>query len=202
VLRNIAMIAVVALLVAAVTATAQGLITGAQIKNDTVTGQDVKNRSLTQRDFKGVLTGPRGRTGARGPQGPQGLPGPTGAQGPPGPTALGQITVVQSAQVPFGPSDLVQSATAFCPAGQRAVSGGGVSVSDEQLAATQSAAGRLGWTVIGVDLVDNGGEYVQAQALCAPQNQAVAARLNRAKVRRQVVKLEARVKAQYAGAIR
>jgi hypothetical protein len=50
-----------------------------------------------------------------------------------------------------------------------------------------------------VDLVDNGGEYVQAQALCAPQNQAVAAGMNRAKVRSQVAKLVAKVEAQYAG---
>jgi hypothetical protein len=86
----------------------------------------------------------------------------------------GQITQVQSAQVPFGPSDLVQSAVATCPAGQHVISGGGFSLTDEELAATEPV-GSTGWGVIGVDLVDDGGEYIQAYALCAPAGVAVAA---------------------------
>jgi hypothetical protein len=75
----------------------------------------------------------------------------------------------------YGASDVVKTAVAFCPAGQRVISGGGANVADEQIAATEALSDRSGWFVIGVDLVDNGGEYVQAQALCAPANQAVAA---------------------------
>jgi hypothetical protein len=192
-LKIISIIVVVALLIGAATAGAQALYDGGDIKNNSLTGKDIRNKSLTQQDFRGSVQGARGPRGFSGPQ------GAAGPQGPPGPTALGQITVVTSAQAFFGPSDLVKSATAFCPAGQRAVSGGGASVSDEQIAITEAAAGRSGWTVVGVDLVDNGGEYVQAQALCAPQNQAVAAGMNRARVRSQVAKLVAKVEAQYAG---
>ena len=67
------------------------------------------------------------------------------------------------------------SAIAFCPAGQRAVSGGGTNIADEQLAETQPTDDRSGWGVIGVDLVDSGGEYVQATAVCGPAGTAVAA---------------------------
>lgn len=95
-------------------------------------------------------------------------------RGPPGPSDLGQLTVVDSPQTYFG-VDAVKSATAFCPPGQRAVSGGGVSVSDEQLAASEPVNDRSGWYVIGVDLSDNGGEYVQARVVCAPTGKAVAA---------------------------
>lgn len=66
---------------------AKKLISGKQIKDNSVAGRDVKNRSLTAADFKpGTLlkgdtgatgaTGPPGKDGATGPQGPQGVPGP------------------------------------------------------------------------------------------------------------------------------
>jgi hypothetical protein len=54
------------------------------------------------------------------------------------------------------------------PTGQRVVSGGGASISDEQIAITQATSDRTGWLVAGIDLYDDGGEYLQAQALCAP----------------------------------
>jgi hypothetical protein len=175
-------------LVALVFATAGGAvaatqITGSMIARGTITGKNVKNDSLTPTDFRGSVRGPRGRQGAQG------------AQGPPGPTALGQVTTVTSAQVPYGPSDTVQTAIAFCPTGQRAISGGGANVADEQLAASIPSGARSGWGVIGVDLVDNGGEYVQAYALCAPAGQAVAAKapVSRADVRRHFAELEAHV---------
>lgn len=133
------------------------------MKNSSLTGKDVKNKSLTGADFRGSVRGPRG------------FQGPQGAQGPAGPTAVGQITVVRSPQVAYGPSDIVQIAIAFCPAGQRVISGGGVNIADEELAMTEAASDRSSWAVIGVDLTADGGEYVQAQALCAPAGQAVAA---------------------------
>lgn len=152
-------------------------ITGKDIKNSSITGKDIRNKSLTPRDFKGSI---------RGAQGPQ---------GPPGPSVLGQLTVVDSAPVSFGPGDVALGAIAFCPAGQRVVSGGGLTVTDEQLAASKATEGRSGWYVIGVDLYDDGGEYVQAQALCAPAGSAIAA-TNRSRVREQVARLTAKVKAE------
>src|SRR5215210_872072 len=147
-------------------AVAASQITGKQIKDSSITGKDVKNKSLTKRDFRGSVRGARGFAGPAGPAGPQ---------GPAGPTVVGQLTIVKSAQVPYGPADTVMGAQAFCPAGQRVVSGGGTNVGDEQLAATEPNDSRTGWFVIGVDRVDNGGEYVQATAVCGPANQAVAA---------------------------
>jgi hypothetical protein len=105
----------------------------------------------------------------------------------------GQITVVTSAPVGYGPTDIVQTAIAYCPAGQRAVGGGGANIGDEELAASVATVNRSGWGVIGVDLVDNGGEYVQAQALCAPSGQAVAA--NRSAARAQMSRLARRIEA-------
>lgn len=153
-------------------------ITGKNIKNSSVTGKDVKNKSLTKRDFRGSVRGSRGATG------------------PQGPSVVGQMTVVRSAQVFFGPSDVAQAAIAFCPSGSRVVSGGGVSVSDEQLAASEATGDRSGWFVIGVDAVDSGGDYVQAQALCAPAGQAVAAGSSKSKTRAKVAQLEAKIETE------
>ena len=142
------------------TATAAKLITSKNIKNGTIKAVDISTSA------KQSLRGQKGNTGPQGPQ---------GAQGPAGPSAVARITVVDSPQAAFGPTDVVMSAIAFCPAGQLAVSGGGVSISDEELAATQATDSRDGWFVIGVDETDDGGEYVQARALCAPAGVAVAA---------------------------
>jgi hypothetical protein len=161
---------------------AAATITGKKIKNSSITGRDVKNKSLTRRDFKGSV---RGRRGA---------PGPAGLTGPPGPSAVGQITVVKSAQEPFG-TDVVRAAVAFCPTGSRVVSGGGISISDQEIAATEATDDRAAWFVIGIDETDNGGEYVQAQALCAPAGLAIAA-TSKSRVRAQVAKLEAKIKAE------
>jgi hypothetical protein len=65
-------IACIALLVACTgTATAATLITGKQIKNNSVTTKDVKNKSLRAGDFRPgtLLRGPAGAAGATGPQG-------------------------------------------------------------------------------------------------------------------------------------
>jgi hypothetical protein len=171
-------IAVVALLLAAGGAGAAALIDGGDVRNNSLTGKDVRNRSLTKFDFRGSVRGPRGFEGP---------------QGPPGPVALGQIATVRSAQVAYGAS-VVQSAIAFCPAGHRVISGGGINVADEQLAATEANNDRSGWFVIGVDLVDNPGDYIQAQALCAPTGQAVAA--SRGAVKAEVARLVRRIDSQ------
>jgi hypothetical protein len=75
--RNVLVTVVVAILTSAATAGAAAVITGAQIKNNSVTGKDIKNKSLTKRDFKGSVRGPRGFQGAEGLQGPKGDPGAT-----------------------------------------------------------------------------------------------------------------------------
>jgi hypothetical protein len=63
------------------------VITGQQIKDNSVTARDIKNGSLLAADFKaGQL--PRGATGAAGSQGPKGdtgVPGQNGAAGVQGP---------------------------------------------------------------------------------------------------------------------
>lgn len=148
-------------------ATAAKLVTSSDIKNGTIKSADLS--SSAKRALKG-RTGVPGAPGARGPQGPQGAPGP---QGPAGPSAVSGLTYAPSAQVRFG-SAVVQSATAKCPAGQRVVMGGGGVVGD-----TMNVSGplsdRSGWLVAGTDFTDEGGEYVQAYAWCAPANAAVAA---------------------------
>lgn len=59
-------------------AAATKLITGKQIKNNSISTADIKDHSLLRRDFKtGQLL--------RGPIGPQGLQGTQGQQGPQGP---------------------------------------------------------------------------------------------------------------------
>jgi hypothetical protein len=72
-------------LVAAASAGAASLITGADIKNGTVTGKDIKQRSVKLGDLsdkaKDALAGVPGPMGAVGPAGPQ---GPDGPQGEPG----------------------------------------------------------------------------------------------------------------------
>ena len=163
---------------------AAATITGKDIKNSSITGKDVKRKSLTKKHFRGSVRGAPGAPGAIGPQGPA------------GPSVLGQLTVVRSPQVFFGPSDFAQSATAFCPPGFRVVSGGGFSISDEQVAASLATGDRSGWGVIGIDQAPTGGEYVQAQALCAPAGQAVAAAADRSRGRAQFARLEARIEAE------
>jgi hypothetical protein len=190
--RNIGFIALVALLIVATGATAQSLIDGGDIKNNSVTGKDVRNKSLTKKDFAGVLTGPRGRRGAQGPQGAQGPPGPAGPI-----NASGLQTVT-------GPEEVVLandfgSSIAFCPAGQRVVSGGGFMNNGgfDGLQASEPNNARTSWFVISADNTGFGGT-IQAVALCAGAGSAVAAKSTRAQTRRQVARLIAKLKAQRA----
>jgi hypothetical protein len=84
-------------------ATAAIVITGRNVKDESLTTKDVKNSSLLRRDFKaGQLPqgaagapgapgapGAAGTPGAKGDAGEQGLAGPTGPSGIPGGTAAG-----------------------------------------------------------------------------------------------------------------
>jgi hypothetical protein len=105
-------------------ATAAQLISGNQIKNNSVTSKDIKNRTLVRKDFKSgqLLRGPRG---LQGPQGPTGATGPRGADGAPGRDGIVKLRYVA------GPGTTVTSGfqafdEAVCPADAPNVIGGGV----------------------------------------------------------------------------
>jgi hypothetical protein len=177
-------------------AVAATLITGKQIKNGTITAADIKGGTIgpskLSLGLQDAIDEGVGAAGPQGAQGPAGPAGPAGPQGPAGPSDLSGLNVVTSQQVQFG-SNVAQVATAFCPPGQKVVSGGGVSVSDEQLAATEPTSDRSGWFVIGLDATEDGGEYVQAQALCAGSGKAVAASTPAAAHKRVMEQLAARL---------
>ena len=127
-------VSVIALLVAlGGTATAAVLITGKQVKNNSLTGADIKNRSLLARDFKrGQLpAGARGAPGPAGPTGPAGAAGAPGADGDPGADgAPGATNVVGRTNTVMGTTaGVARSAEVSCGAGEHAT-GGGVSVAN------------------------------------------------------------------------
>jgi hypothetical protein len=120
------------------TATATALITGAQIKNNTVSSLDltnnsvksvdVANNSLTTLDVKnGALRAvdfapgelAAGAAGPAGPPGPAGPQGSAGAQGVPGLAGLEIVT----AEGPSN-SDANRQVDVSCPAGKKVVGGG------------------------------------------------------------------------------
>ena len=104
-------------------ATASLLITGKQIKNNSVTTADVKNRTLKAKDFsRSAKTKLRGPAGAAGPQGATGPAGPAGALGLPGLSGFEVVTKTLALNVlPLGApaSGSIQGA---CPAGKKAIS--------------------------------------------------------------------------------
>ncbi|MFC6044855.1 hypothetical protein ACFP8W_00135 [Nocardioides hankookensis] len=67
------------------------MITGKQIKDNTITTADIRNKTITNKDLANSAlprTGAKGATGAAGApgaRGPAGPAGPAGAQGPAGP---------------------------------------------------------------------------------------------------------------------
>lgn len=68
-------------------------------------------------------TGPQGLAGPKGDTGPQGTAGPTGPPGPAGEAAAAAVTHTSGSAVRLG-RDGSASATATCPAGYSAISGG------------------------------------------------------------------------------
>ena len=162
-------------------------ITGGKVKDGTLTGRDIKNRSLTSADLSsGTVQGLRG---ASGPQGPQ---------GPAGPSAVSQVTKISSGNVYFTSSSYAQSAIAYCPAGQRVVSGGGASISGSGLAASEPNADRTGWFVVGGSSYYSTTQYVEATAICAASGAAVASSVGNhaadaAKLKALVAKTDARM---------
>ncbi|MDO9454954.1 collagen-like protein [Nocardioides sp.] len=106
-----ATIAVVAALMAAGStgAMAAKLITGADIKNNTITTADIKNGTLKTGDFSAAAKtalkgakGDKGATGAAGPEGERGAPGATGPVGPAGATGPAGVAGPVGPQGPAG----------------------------------------------------------------------------------------------------
>lgn len=149
--------AVVGLLLAAGGASAQALLDGGDIKNNSLTGKDVRNRSLTRLDFRGSVRGPRGFQGS---------------QGPAGPTVLGRIAYVErSFTVGAGAID-IQGVD--CPAGYRVVSGGFTIIGGNTVPFVDKSYSGAEWSVG----VDNFNSSISADATahgwCAPAGQAIS----------------------------
>jgi hypothetical protein len=115
--RGIPAIAIAAALLlgsAAGGASAALLITGKQIKDNTVTTKDIRNGTLDTKDMSSKtiasLKGARGPAGTTGPSGPAGSSGVSGYQ-----------FVSNSAVVAAGAGS--DGVTATCPAGKRLLSG-------------------------------------------------------------------------------
>lgn len=113
-------VAVLALVVAcAGSATAAAMITGKQIKNNTVTHRDVKNGTLRSTDLArstvASLKGPAGPIGPTGPQGPVGATGPAGPAGLSGWTYHSDGVAVEANQA--------DEVTLYCPEGSQVLNG-------------------------------------------------------------------------------
>jgi Collagen triple helix repeat (20 copies) len=123
-------------------------VTGNNIKNGTITGKDVKKRSLGSKKLsaKAVSSlrgqqgpagpqgpkGDRGEQGSIGPTGPKGESGPAGPQGPAGPPGQSGISgwEYRVSQGLFFPGAGTASTQVDCPAGKKALGGGGSSTSN------------------------------------------------------------------------
>ena len=88
------------------TATAARLISGKQIRNNSITGTDVKNKSLSPSDFRGSVAGERGPAG------------PAGAAGAPGAPGLAGVHQVDGPSTSYPPGAYGGSARAQCPPGE------------------------------------------------------------------------------------
>jgi hypothetical protein len=142
------------------------------------------------------LHGKAGQTGPAGAAGPAGPQGPGGPQGPAGPSNLSALTVVKGPTVEVEPGK-VKGALAFCPAGSRAVSGGG-SGSIEGIDDSETSEGREGWFIIIVN-ERSITLKINAMVLCAGAGQAVAAsapRAAHARIERQVEQRVAQLTAE------
>ncbi len=131
----------------------------------------IKPSVLKQLHGKVGETGPAGTAGLAGPQ------GPGGPQGPAGPSNLSALTTVIGPTVEV-PTGKVGGAEATCPAGSRAVSGGGFAsiagLDDSEMETTHTS-----WFIVisnqtGITL------KIHASVECAGAGQAVAASVPRA----------------------
>jgi hypothetical protein len=137
--------------------------------------------------------GPAGAQGASGPQGPAGSQGPAG---PAGPSNLSAITTVTGPTVEVENSK-VKAASAECPAGDRAVSGGGDGVisglADTEMETSHASGFIIVYDTSGITL------KIHATVECAAAGQAVAARVSHPThtlMRRRVAELVAAIDAR------
>jgi hypothetical protein len=116
--RLLVVVTVAALAASAATATADHLVTGAKVKNNSLTGKDIRGvqlgdlapalRQVVLRAARpglpgsAGLQGPKGDTGAQGPAGERGATGPAGPTGARGATGA---TGPQGERGPTGPAD-------------------------------------------------------------------------------------------------
>jgi hypothetical protein len=165
-LKAVLAAAIVAVLISATSATAAFVVTSANIKNGTIKLADISPDA--KRALRGQR-GPRGFTGAPGAQGPQ------GAQGVPGPAGGGgfdpnKINYVEGAVVTIDPESFGE-ATATCPAGAKAISGGWLVETEGvgEVAGTRSYDSGGSWTVRVFNWDDVGSATVKPFAVCALQ---------------------------------
>jgi hypothetical protein len=129
----------------------------AQLKNNAVNSAKVRNRSLRAVDF----------AAGQIPTGPQGPAGPAGPQGQPGTSALQLISG-------SGPSNSSspKSQQQDCPAGKRAIGGGGVltgTVTNTFLWTSRPTDPGTGWIASGRESTggNSGSWAVQTWVICA-----------------------------------
>jgi hypothetical protein len=142
------------------------------------------------------LKGKPGPQGAAGPAGSQGATGPQGPAGPAGPTSLSALTTITGPTVEVE-NDKVKATGAECPAGDRAVSGGGdgsiSGLTDSEMETSHTSWFILVYNTSGVTL------KIHATVECAAGGQAVAARVSRpthALMKRRVAELTAAIDAR------
>jgi hypothetical protein len=150
---RLAMVLCAVAVVAASSATAARLITGAQVKNSSLTGADIRNRSLTSLDFRGSVRGPAG------PAGPAGAPGTAGI------ASIVRVDGPVVAQGGFGSGSGVQTATATCPAGAFATGGGYNSAGIDNLI-EYAKSSPTSYSVIAVNF-SNTATTISAHVICA-----------------------------------
>jgi hypothetical protein len=133
---------------------AQGLITGAQIKDHSIGMVDLSNLAVAK---------------LKGQRGPEGEPGQPGPQGPPGGFDPNKVTYVQSSNYSVPPFSVVQQAVAMkamCPTGSKAIAGGsfhGIAL----LGASLPLPDGSGWSVIIINDTSIQLDGLYAFAVCA-----------------------------------
>jgi hypothetical protein len=173
-------VVLVVVAVLALSATAGGgvrkLITGKDIRPNSITSKHIVDHTIQGRDLsRALVKALRGARGATGPQGPAGAQGPAGPQGP---AAVTGYTVVTGdpVTVPVYDANADQpgsaTASADCGAGKLALGGGG-SLSDQSVIAWVSssypAQDGHGWTVTAFDLQYDKTVTLTPYALCVAQ---------------------------------
>ncbi|NYJ02185.1 hypothetical protein HNR19_002883 [Nocardioides thalensis] len=112
--------AMAALIGLASSATAALVVTGKQIKDDSITTRDLRDGGLSGANFRDEsLTPDDFATLVEGPRGPQGDRGPTGPAG-----TAGLVYVIEPTTIP---KEGTKAWVATCPDGTRVLSGGGSS---------------------------------------------------------------------------